>query len=60
MYVFMAVIALAGWFALALQLYIIITNNIANDTSVVDGVVKFSAGVDDPKGQILPAEFMHH
>ena len=37
----MAVTALAGWFALALQLYIIITNNIANDTSVVDGVIKF-------------------
>ena len=41
MYAFMAVIALTGWFALILQLYIIITNNIANDTSVVDGVIKF-------------------
>ena len=41
MYAFMAVIALTGWFALALQLYIIIRNNIANDTSVVDGVIKF-------------------
>ncbi len=37
----MAITALAGWFALTLQLYIIITNNIANDTSVVDGIIKF-------------------
>ena len=41
MYFFMAVIALVGWCALVLQLYIIITNNIANGTSVVDGIIKF-------------------
>ncbi len=39
--VFMAVIALAGWFALALQLYITIQSRIANDVSITGGVFNF-------------------
>ena len=35
------IIALTGWAALALQLYIIVTNNIASNSSVADGIIRF-------------------
>lgn len=37
----MFIIALAGWFALAMQLYITIENRIANDLSIAGGVFNF-------------------
>ncbi|NNV56363.1 Pr6Pr family membrane protein [Limnovirga soli] len=37
----LVIIALAGWLALGTQLYIIINRNIINDTSLIEGIIKF-------------------